>query len=384
MTDFALTDEHRTLRDSIVAFARRELNQGVHLRDRDQVFPHDLWLRCGEQGLQGLPVPTGLGGQGLDPLSSAVVLEALGYGCLDGGLVMAICAHLLASVVPIWKHGTPAQHERYLADLCRGRRIAAVGMTEASGGSEPFQMAARATRDGDGFVIRATKTLITNAPVADLAVVYAATDPDKGYHGGITGFLVERGAEGFTAGQTFETMGLRSCPIGELVLDDVRVGPDAVLGPVGAGGLIFAESMIWERLLLVASHLGVMDRLLDQAVEYARTRTSAGRPIGEHQAISHRIADMKVQLEAARLLTYRGAWKLDRSRDVALDAAMAKLFASETLVQMALDTIRVLGGYGFMTEYEVERVLRDSVASVIYSGTSDIQRVFISRWLLGM
>jgi len=142
--------------------------------------------------------------------------------------------------------------------------------------------------------------------------------------------------------------------------------------------------MIWERLLLVASHLGVMDRLLDQAVEYARTRTSAGRPIGEHQAISHRIADMKVQLEAARLLTYRGAWKLDRSRDVALDAAMAKLFASETLVQMALDTIRVLGGYGFMTEYEVERVLRDSVASVIYSGTSDIQRVFISRWLLGM
>jgi L-prolyl-PCP dehydrogenase len=384
MTDYALTEEHRALRRTILRFCERELAEGARQRDRERTFARELWDRCGEQGLQGLVVPEELGGQGLDPLSAAVALEALGYGCPDGGLVMSICAHLLASVVPVWKHGTPEQQRRHLPDLCAGRRIACVGMTEDTAGSEPFDMAARARPDGDGFVLSARKTLITNAPVADLAVIYAATDPEKGYHGGITGFLVERGADGFQAGQSFETLGLRSCPLGELVLDDVRVGADAVLGPVGAGGLVFSESMIWERVLLVACHIGVMERLLDQAIEYARTRTAGGRPIGEHQAVGHRIADMKVQLEAARLLTYHAAWKLDRSRDVALDASITKLFVSESLVKQALDTIRTLGGYGFMAEYDAERVLRDAVGSLIYSGTSDVQRVFISRWMLGL
>ncbi len=384
MTDFALTEEHRALRDMIRKFAAQELSAGAQDRDRDQQFARDLWDRCGEQGLQGMVIPTELGGQGLDPLSAAVALEALGYGCHDAGLVMSICAHMLASVVPIWKYGSEEQQRQYLPDLCCGKRIAAVGMTEDSAGSDPFDMAARAVPDGDGYVINARKTLITNAPVADVTVMYAATDPDRGYAGGITGFIVERGDGGFSAGQSFDTMGLRSCPIGELVLDDVRVGPEAVLGPVGAGGLIFSESMAWERILLVACHVGVMERLLERAIDYARERTVGGKPIGENQAISHRIADMKVQLEAARLLTYHAAWKLDRSRDVALDACITKLFVSESLLTQALDTVRVLGGYGFMTEYDVERVLRDSVGSLIYSGTSDVQRVFISRWIMGI
>ncbi len=384
MTDYALTEEHRGVQRTIAELCRRELSDGAAERDRTRTFPRDLWDRCGAQGLPGLVVPAEWGGQGLDPLGAAIALEALGRGCPDGGLVMSLCAHLLACVVPIWKHGSDEQRQRWLPDLSAGRRIACVGMTEDSAGSEPFEMAARARTDGDGWRITARKTLITNAPVADVAVVYAATDPERGYHGGVTGFVVERGAAGFSAGQSFETMGLRSCPLGELVLDDVRVEADAVLGPVGAGGPIFSESMIWERTLLVAGHLGVMQRLLDQAVEYARTRTAGGRPIGEHQAVAHRIADMKVALEAARQLTYRTAWKLERSRDVALDASITKLFVSESLVTTALDTIRILGGYGFMVEYDAERALRDAVGSLIYSGTSDVQRVFISRWLLGL
>jgi alkylation response protein AidB-like acyl-CoA dehydrogenase len=179
-------------------------------------------------------------------------------------------------------------------------------------------------------------------------------------------------------------MGLRTCAIGELVLDEVRVGPEAVVGRVGAGGPMFFESMNWERTLLVACHMGVMDRLLQKAVRYARTRTSGGIPIGKHQAVSHRIADMKEKLEAARLLTYKAASKLDRSHDVALDAAIAKLFVSESLVSCALDTIRTLGGYGYTAEYEVERAMRDAVGGILYSGTSDIQRVLIARWLLGI
>ncbi len=388
MTDYALTPEHRQLQRTIAAFCERELggDEAVRARDRERRFARELWDRCGALGLPGLVVPEEHGGMGLDPLAAAVALEALGRGCPDGGLVMALCAHLLACVVPIWKHGSDEQRARLLPALCRGERIGCVGMTEESAGSDPFAMAARAVPDAGvegGYAITGRKTLITNAPVADVAVVYAATDPDAGYLGGSTAFIVEAGMEGFSAGQRFETMGLRSCTLGELVLDDVRVGPEAVLGPEGAGGPIFAESMVWERTLLVACHVGVMQRLLDRAVAYARERTAGGRPIGEHQAVSGRIADMVVALEAARQLTYRTAWKLERSRDVALDASVTKLFVSEALVRAALDTVRVLGGYGFMTEYDAERVLRDSVGSLIYSGTSDVQRVFIARWVLG-
>jgi alkylation response protein AidB-like acyl-CoA dehydrogenase len=382
MTLFSLTNDHKVLAKGILDFCRAELGEGAEERDRAGTFPRALWDKCGEMGLQGLPVPEDKGGLGLDPLSCAVALEALGRGCPDGGLVMAISAHLLANVVPIWKHGTPAQHERHLADLCAGRTICAVGMTEPSAGSDPYTMATKAVPDGDGWVITGRKSFISNSSVADLALVYARTEEGKGYHGGITAFLLEHPQ--FERGQAFETMGLRTCAIGELVLDEVRVGPEAVVGRVGAGGPIFFESMNWERSLLVACHVGVMQRLLDKAVRYARTRSSGGAPIGKHQAVSHRIADMKVKLEAARLLTYKAASKLDRSHDVALDAAVAKLFVSESLVSCALDTVRTLGGYGYTAEYEVERALRDAVGGILYSGTSDIQRVLISRWLLGI
>lgn len=381
MMDFALTEEQQTLRREIIRFAQQELNQGVRERDREQRFSRELWEKCGEMRLQGLPVPEAYGGAGLDPLSTAVALEAFGYGCHDGGLVFGVCAHLLACVVPIWKHGSEAQKRRYLPGLCDGSLIAVNGMTEPSSGSDAFHMSTRAVPEGDGFRLNGTKTFSSNGPVADLAVVYAVTDPDKGYHGGITAFLMETDTPGFQAGQRFEKMGLRSCPIGELVLEDVPVSREAVLGEVGAGAQIFAQSMEWERICLVAAHVGTMERLLEQTVEYARTRRSFGKPIGRHQAVAHRIADMKVRLEAARLLTYKAAWRLDRARDVGLDASIAKLFASESLIQTALDAVHLLGGYGFMTEYHMERALRDSIASTIYSGTSEMQRDIIARWL---
>jgi alkylation response protein AidB-like acyl-CoA dehydrogenase len=254
-------------------------------------------------------------------------------------------------------------------------------MTEPGSGSDAFAMRTRAVADGDGFRINGTKTFISNAPEADLVIVFAVTDAKKGFHGGVTAFLVERGTPGFSAGAKFEKMGLRTAPLGELVFDEVHVTSDAILAAVGAGSGIFTTAMDWERICLGASHIGTMERLLEQTLTYARTRTQFGQPIGKFQAVAHRIADMKVQLEAARLLAYRSAWRLDRVRNVSMDASMTKLLISESLVAAALAAVQVHGGYGFMTEYDVERSLRDAVASTIYSGTSEVQRNIIARWL---
>jgi alkylation response protein AidB-like acyl-CoA dehydrogenase len=379
--DFTYSDDQRMLREQISHFAATELNKGDAESLAEGEFPFDKWRKCGEMRLQGLPVPEELGGAGLDSVSTAIALEALGYGCRDGGLVFAICAHLLACVVPLWKHGTADQHGRYLADLCSGTRIAVNGMTEPGTGSDAFAMQTRAVPKGSGFVITGAKTFSSNAPVADLAVVYASTDRNKGFHGGITAFLVEKGTDGFRTGQTFRKMGLHNCPIGELILDDVYVPEAAVIGRVGQGAAIFAESMDWERACLVACHIGTIEWLIEQAIEYARTRKQSGQTISKFQAVSHRIVDTKVRLEAGRFLTYRAAAGLASPRTASMDASIAKLFVSESLLTSAIDTLRVFGGYGLMTEYGIERVVRDSVAGTIYSGTSDIQRNIIARWL---
>lgn len=379
--DFALSEEQKILRDNIVRFARAALNPGVAERDRDQAFSRELWRKCGEIGIQGLPVPEQYGGSGCDPLTTAIGLEALGYGCKDGGLVFSLCAHLLSCVVPLWQHGNEAQKQRYLRGLCDGTLIGVHAMTEAGSGSDAFALRTRAEPDGSGFRINGTKTFISNGPVADVVIVFAMTDPTKGYHGGVTAFLVERGAPGFAAGPKFEKMGLRTSPIGELVFTDLRVPAEAVIAGVGGGSAVFTSAMDWERICLFASHVGAMERLLETAIAYARTRSQFGQLIGKFQAISHRSADMKVSLEAARLLVYRAAWRLEHARSASLDAAMAKLFVSESLLQAALGTVQIHGGYGFMTEYEVERALRDAVGSTLYSGTSEMQRNIIARWL---
>ncbi len=379
--DFSLSDDQRLLRETIVRFSQEVLSDGAAERDRAQTFARDLWKRCGAVGIQGLPVPEEYGGTGVDALTCAVGLEALGYGCRDGGLVFSLCAHLLSCVVPMWKFGDDAQKRRYLPGLCDGTLVGVHAMTEPGTGSDAFAMRTRAVREGDGYRINGTKIFISNAPEADVVIVFALTDASKGFHGGVTAFIVERGTPGFSSGGKFEKMGLRSAPLGELVFDDVRVGPEAVLAGVGGGARVFTTAMDWERTCLGASHVGTMDRLLETAVAYTRTRTQFGQAIGKFQAVSHRIADLKVQLEAARLLTYRAAWRLDHARSVSMDASIAKLFVSESLVEAALATVQVHGGYGFMTEYEVERTLRDAIASTIYSGTSEMQRNIIARWL---
>jgi|SRR5579872_704016 len=379
--DFSFSEEQTILRKEIIRFAQQELNQGVQERDREQHFPRDLWTKCGEMRLPGLCVPEEYGGGGLDPLSTAMALEAFGYGCHDAGLVFSVAAHLLSCVVPICDAGNEQQKRKYLPGLSDGTLIAVNAMTEPGSGSDAFSMATKAVADGNGYRINGRKTFASNGPVADLALVFAITDPKKGYLGGVTAFLVEKGTPGFSPGQKFDKMGLRTSALSELIFDDVYAGPESILGGEGAGATLFTHSMDWERTCLFASHVGLMERLLEKAIAYARTRIQFGQPIGKFQAISHRVAEMKVQLEAARLLTYRAASRLNVARNVSLDASIAKLFVSESLVKTALGTVQIFGGYGFMTDYEVERALRDSIASTIYSGTSEVQKNIIARWL---
>ncbi len=379
--DFSLTDEQVFLRQDIRDFAASELADDVIDRDLRNEFSAELWRRSAAKGLTGLPAPEQYGGAGLDPLTTALSMEALGYGCPDGGLVFSIGAHLFTCIVPIWKFGSEEQKRHYLPLLCSGEMIGANGMTELESGSDAYGMRTRAVEVEGGFRINGGKMFITNSPVADLVVVYAITDERKGYFGGVTAFLVDSDTPGFTAAQSFKKMGLRTSPVGELIFDDMFVPDSAVLGGVGAGAMIFNTVMDWERTCLFASHVGQTERALETAIEYARTRQQSGRAIGQYQAISHRLTELKSRLEAARLLVYRSAWKIDRERGVSMDAAMAKNLVAELFVDTSLAAVQTLGGYGYMTEYDVERTLRDAVSAPIYSGTTEIQNNIIARWL---
>jgi alkylation response protein AidB-like acyl-CoA dehydrogenase len=379
--DFSLTEQQKSLRTTLIDFARKELNEDVKSRDRAQVFPVNLWQRCAELGIQGFPVDKSYHGSNLDALSCAMALEALGYGCTDGGLVFSLGAHLLACVVPLWKHGSDAQKQQYLPGLCDGSLIGMHAMTEAGAGSDPFAMTTIAEPEGNGWRINGAKTLISNGPIGQVAIIYALTNPQKGFYGGSTAFIIDRETAGFTSGNNFETLGLRTSTLSELKFDNVVVPETAVLGQVGAGSRIFTTAMDWERILLGASLVGTMERLLETSIAHARKRFQFGQSIGKFQAVSHKIADMKVHLEAARLLTYQSAWRLDHQKSASLDAAMTKLFVSESLVKIALDTVQIHGGYGYMTDFEVERALRDAIGSTLYSGSSEIQRNIIARWL---
>jgi len=379
--EFSFSPEQRALRDEIVQFARRELNEGAQHRDEHRIFDRTLWQKSAELKLPGLAAPLEYGGRGIDPLSCAIALEGLGYGCVDGGLVFALAAHLLAVVVPVWKHGSEEQRRNYLPRLCNGTWIGANAMTEPGAGSDVSAISTHAVPDGDGFRITGIKSLITNAPTADVAIVFAVTEREKGFHGGLTAFLVDLTSEGVVRSEAYRTLSVRSCSVGEIEFSNVLVAHSAVLGGVGGGSGVFGTAMTWERSCLFATHVGGMERLLELAIKRARDRQQSGQPIGKFQSVSNRVADMKMHLEAARLLVYQGAWRLDRVKTAALDASIAKLFTSGSLLQTAMDVVRIYGGSGLFEQYEVERSLRDAMASTIYSGTSDIQRNIIARWL---
>jgi alkylation response protein AidB-like acyl-CoA dehydrogenase len=378
--DFSLSAEQREIKETAVAFAQATLNQDLAKREASGEFPVEAWQACARFGIQGLPVPAELGGGGSDILTTVLVMEALGYGCQDNGLIFSLNAQMWSIELPLVKFGTPAQQQAYLPGLVSGDLIGVHAMTEPDSGSDAFSMRTRAERVGDDYLLNGTKLYITNAPVADVVLVFAS-HPGRSRQAGISAFLVDKGTPGFTVSRSLEKMGLRTSPMGEVVLADCLVPAGKRLGPEGAGMAIFNSSMGWERSCILASALGAMQRQLETCVSYARTRKQFGQAIGKFQGVADKVADMYLRLEAARLLVYHAAWLAQQGKLAAAEAAAAKLFTSEAWVQSSLDAIQIHGAYGYMKEAGIERDLRDAVAGTIYSGTSEIQRVILSRML---
>jgi alkylation response protein AidB-like acyl-CoA dehydrogenase len=378
--DFELTDEQTELQKAAIEFARSELNDEIIRRDHDEVFSTEGWKKCARFGVLGLPIPSEYGGMGMGITDVIAVMEGLGYGTRDQGLLFSINAHLWTNSLPILVYGTDQQRQKYLPGLSSGELIGANGASEPDAGSDVFSLLTRAERRGDCYILNGAKTFVTNAPVANLFVVYATVNPRLGSMG-VTAFLVERDTPGLTIGKPLEKMGLRTSPTAEIVLDNCSIPVANRLGREGRGVGVFESSMEWERGCILASCLGLMRRQLETCIEHVRTRKQFGKPIGKFQAVANRVVDMKVRLDTCRPLVYRIGWLKQRNKPAAMESAIAKLYVSESLVNSCRDALQIHGGYGYMVEQGIERELRDALGSTLYSGTTEIQRNVIARCL---
>jgi alkylation response protein AidB-like acyl-CoA dehydrogenase len=378
--EFDLTAEQARLQQAAIEFARASLCEDMIGRDRDELFDRGLWRSCAEFGVLGMPVPEVYGGFGLDLSTLLAVMEGLGYGAKDQGLLFSLNAHLWTNTLPILEYGTEQQKTTWLPGLCDGTLIGANGASEPNAGSDVFAMRTRAVRDGDEYVLNGVKTFVSNAPVADLFVVYATVDPALGPLG-VTAFVVERDRPGLQVTKRLGKMGLRTSPMAEVVFDGCRVPVSNRLGREGRGATVFETSMEWERGCILASCLGVMRRQLERCISHVQQRKQFGRSIGSFQAVSHRIVDMELRLETTRPLVYKIGWLKGQGKDATLAAALAKLHVSDCFVKSSIDAMQIFGGYGYMVEQEIERDVRDALASTLYSGTTEIQRNIVARAL---
>jgi alkylation response protein AidB-like acyl-CoA dehydrogenase len=379
-SDFELTAERQQLQNAAVKFAQSALNDDVIRRDREEVFSLEGWKHCARFGALGLPVPPEYGGMGLGITDVIAVMEGLGYGTQDQGLLFSINAHLWTNSLPILIYGTEEQKQKYLPGLSNGALIGANGASEPEAGSDIFAMRTKAERQGDCYVLNGTKTFVTNAPVANLFVVYATVDIRLGPMG-ITAFLVERDTAGLVVSRKLEKMGLRTSPMAEIIFDNCIIASSQRLGREGRGVAVFESSMEWERGCILANYLGLMKRQIEKCIEHVRSRKQFGQPIGKFQSVANRIVDMKVRLDTCRPLVYRIGKLKEQNKPAALESAIAKLCVSESLIKSCQDALQVHGGYGYMVEQGIERDLRDAMASTLYSGTSEIQRNIIAKCL---
>ena|SRR5438477_1026543 len=378
--NFELTADQHDWQERAIEFARSELNSNMIERDAGQVFSREGWQKCASFGVQGMPFPKEYSGQGTDPITTIATMEGLGYGGSDQGLLFSINAHMWTCSIPILEYGTSEQKKQYLPGLCGGNLIGANGASEPNAGSDIFSMQTHVKKDGRDYVLNGRKIFVTNAPVADLFVLYATIDPQLGA-AGICAFIIEKGTPGLRTGEKKDKMGLRTALMTEVTLENCHVPSNALLGREGRGAEIFNCSMAWERACILAACLRTMRRQLERCIDYARKRKQFGQPIGKFQSVANRIVDMKIRYETARLLIYKAGWLMQENKSSDMDAAMAKLCVSESFVKSCLDAIQIHGGSGFMTELELEREMRDSVGSTLYSGTSEIQRNIIARGL---
>jgi alkylation response protein AidB-like acyl-CoA dehydrogenase len=379
--DFGLSPQHLEIRRTVREFADREVAPVAAELERRGEFPHDIIRRAAELGLMGVPYPEDLGGTGLDSLAYAITIEELARA--SGSVAIIVSAHTSLGCNPIYLAGTDDQKERFLRPMASGEVIGAYGLTEADAGSDSRGTRTRARRDGDEWVLTGSKRFITNAGVAGTYIVTAVTEREAG-SGRISAFIVPADAPGFSIGRMEEKMGLHASNTGELLFDECRIPADNLLGAEGEGDKLFLQTLDGGRIGIGAMALGLAQAAYEAASAYAKERRQFDRPIGAFQGVAFMVADMATQIDAARLMVYRAAWLKDRGKPFSTEAAMAKLFASEVSRQVTNDAVQVHGGYGYVSEYNVERYLRDAKLTEIGEGTSQIQRLVIARNLLGL
>jgi isovaleryl-CoA dehydrogenase len=376
--NFDLGDTADAIRESVRDFAQSEIAPRAEEIDRTNQFPIDLWPRMGALGLHGITVEEDYGGSGLGYLEHVVAMEEVSRASASVGLSYG--AHSNLCVNQIRRNGSEAQKRRYLPQLISGEHVGALAMSEPGAGSDVVSMKTRAEKRGDRYVLNGSKMWITNGPVAQTLVVYAKTDPDAGPRG-ITAFLIEKGMKGFSTAQKLDKLGMRGSDTCELVFEDCEVPAENVLGEVGRGVKILMSGLDYERAVLAAGPLGIMQSCMDVAMPYVHERKQFGEPIGRFQLVQGKIADMYVTMNACKAYVYAVAKACDRGETTREDAAGAILYAAEKATQVALDAIQLLGGNGYINDYPTGRLLRDAKLYEIGAGTSEIRRMLIGREL---
>ena len=379
--DFELTEEQKLLRQTVREFAAAELTPHAREWDENQEFPPEIFDKLGEMGLLGVVFPPEYGGAGLGTLDYAVVMEELARA--EAGVALSVAAHHSLCAGHIYLAGSEDQKQRFLTPLAKGDKVGCWGLTESSAGSDAGGTKTTAVRDGNVWLLNGSKQFITNGGLADVAVVMAVTDRSKGKKG-ISAFVVERGTSGFRSGKKEDKLGVRSSDTSELVFEDCRIPSDNLLGAEGHGFIDTLRVLDRGRIGIAAFSVGIARAALEASIEYSKGRRQFDHAIAEFEGIQFKIAEMATQVEAARLLTWRAASLRDSGREHTLESSMAKLFASEMAVQVALEAVQIHGGYGYIKDYPVERHLRDAKLGTIGEGTSEVQRLIIARELLAL
>ncbi|HWQ77876.1 MAG TPA: acyl-CoA dehydrogenase [Anaerovoracaceae bacterium] len=376
---FEFEDDHVMMRKMVRDFAEAECAPGAEERDELEEFPLELWKKCAALGLAGITFPEEYGGVGADYLSYAITIEELSR--VDASLGVTVSAHSSLCANPIYLFGTEAQKQKYLVPLATGEKMGAFGLTEAMAGSDASGTRTTAVRDGEEYVINGSKLFITNGYYADIYVITAQMDKSKG-NKGIAAFIVEKGTPGFTFGKKEKKMGIRSSATYELVFENCRIPAENLLGQEGQGFKIAMVTLDYGRIGIASQALGIAQGAYEQALKYSKERSQFGKTLSELEVIQFKLADMALQIEAARLLVYQACYMATEHKPVAKYAAMAKVFAAETANRVATQAVQILGGYGYTRDYPVERMMRDAKITEIYEGTSEIQRIVIAASIL--
>jgi alkylation response protein AidB-like acyl-CoA dehydrogenase len=377
--DFSLSEEQQLLKKTVREFAEAEIGPHAREWDEKQEFPREVFTKLGELGLMGVVWPAEYGGSGMSTLDYAIVMEELAR--VDAGVALSIAAHNSLSSGHIFLAGSEEQKKKYLTPLARGEKVGCWGLTENSAGSDAGGTKTTAVRDGPHWVLNGSKTFITNGRVADTAVVMAVSDRAQG-NKGISAFILERGMKGFRSGKKEDKLGVRSSDTSELIFEDCRVPAQNLLGQEGHGFVDTLKILDRGRIGIAAFSIGIAQASLEASMTYAQGRRQFGHAIADFQAIQFKIADMATKVSASRLLAWHAASLRDAGKEHKVESSMAKLFASEAAVEIALDAVQIHGGYGYLKDYPVERYLRDSKLGTIGEGTSEVQRLVIARELL--